>query len=84
MSTEVRYSREDFIKSFGKNIRELVEKYCDENPKDTYGHEDFRAVYYLTPEVVGQGGPVGSLLWEESQVTMDRLISTFEKNEWGE
>lgn len=80
---EVRYTKEVFIKSF-PHAKGIAEKYCNENQKEDYGSEDFRAMYYLTPSVVGNGGPVGHGLWDESQSTMDRLITTFERNEWGE
>lgn len=83
MTREVRYSKEDFIKSF-PHTKEIAEKYCTENPKDDYGSEDYRAMYYLTPEIVASGRPVGSGRWDEEMVNDDRLISIYMRDMYGE
>lgn len=51
---EVRYTKEEFINHYPKRDREIAERYVAGNPKPTYGHEDFDAMYYLLPSGAGQ------------------------------
>ena len=55
---KVVYDREQFIKlsNFGKK---LTTKYCDEHPKEFYDFNDFMQLYYLSPVIEFNGGPVG-------------------------
>ena len=51
---EVRYTAEKFISHYPKEDREIAKKYVAENPKATYGHEDYNAMYYLVPSGSGR------------------------------
>lgn len=81
----IMYNREGFIR-FSHVRKQTAEKYCDEHPKEAYGDEDFKAVYYLQERSGwgNGGGPVGSGLWDETMTNDDRLIDIFTKNEYGE
>lgn len=80
---EVRYSKAKFIKSFAVNERKIAENYCENNPKDDYGSEDYRDMYYLIPHIEHHQ-VVGSGRWCETDTDRDRLINDYNRSLYGE
>ena len=80
---KVVYDREKFIKlsNFG---RELTVKYCNEHPKEFYDFDDFMRLYYLSPVIEFNGGPVGHGLWDEHNTSFDRIVNIYSRNTYGE
>ena len=79
---EVRYTAEKFISGFMREDREIAKRYVAENPKPTYGHEDYNAMYYLVPgggTHIHHGRAPRCFDSEVDEWSMDRWVKELER-----
>ena len=80
---EVRYTAKEFIgqyKGYKGVAQKIATQYVAEHPKDSYGHEDADAMYYLLPSSELGGRHDASRHFSgDDDISFDRAVKLYEQ-----